>query len=62
LGRGLPAELKDACRERGSGEASEAADNAMMASATQRMRGFLRSMPPTVTLPTRDAVGKRSSA
>jgi hypothetical protein len=26
--------------------------------ATQRMRGSLRSMPPTVTLPTRDAVEK----
>jgi hypothetical protein len=38
-----------------------AADNAMIASATQRMRGLLRSMPPTVTLPTWDAVGKRSS-
>ena len=27
----------------------------MIASATQRMRGLLRSMPPTVTLPTWDA-------
>jgi hypothetical protein len=40
---------------------SEAADKAMTASATQRMRGLLRSMPPTMTLPTRDAVGRRSS-
>jgi hypothetical protein len=40
---------------------SEAADKAMIASATQRMRGLLRSMLTTVTLPTRDAVGKRSS-
>jgi hypothetical protein len=40
---------------------SEEADKAMTASATQRMRGLLRSIPPTMTLPTRDAVGSRSS-
>jgi hypothetical protein len=35
-------------------------DKATTASATKRMRGLLRSMPPTMVLPTYEAAGSCS--
>src|SRR6266404_5273656 len=44
-----------------SGVAGEA-DKAISASSTARMRALLRSMPPTMVLPTCEAVGSCSSS
>jgi hypothetical protein len=57
---GLFAECANSSRELGGREAVADADKAISASATWRMRCLLRSIPPTLVLPTREAAGRRS--
>ena len=60
LGFTLPAQRSHLMGQLGGGEASDRRGERQDCFGTQRMRGLLKSMPPTLVLPTREGAGSCS--